>query len=238
MEKKRMTLKNIKAILFDLDGTLINVDLKRFIPDYMKLLSSKVKHIIRPSKFISLLMEASNQIDQNDGTITNEQVFEEIFFPLNGHSREEIDPFFDDFYKNDFIKLKIHTEIKQKARSVVSKAFEKGYDVVIATTPIIPLTAIQQRLDWANVGDFDYKLITSIENMRANKPHQYYYQQIFDFLKCPPEACLMVGDEEKDIKASIFGCKTYLVPSINTNLDIYSPQPTYQGTLEDLLNLL
>ena len=233
-----MTLKNIKAILFDLDGTLINVDLNKFIPNYMKLLSLKVKHIIRPSKFISLLLKTMNQIDQNDGTITNEQVFERIFFPLNGHSREEVTPFFDDFYENDFIKLKIFTEIKQEARSVVSKAFENGYDVVIATTPIIPLMAIQQRLDWANVNDFDYKLITSIENMRANKPHRYYYQQIFDFLKFPPEACLMVGDEEKDMKASNFGCKTYLVPSSNTNLDTNSPQSTYQGPLEDLLDLL
>jgi len=233
-----MTLKNIKAILFDLDGTLIDVDLKEFIPTYMKLLSNKVKHIIRPSKFISLLMKASNQIDLNNGKMTNEQVFEEIFFPLNGYTRDEVNPFFDDFYKNDFIKLKVHTEIKPEARSVVSKAFEKGYDVVIATTPIIPLTAIQQRLEWANVGDFDYKLITSIENMRANKPHRFYYQQIFDFLNLPPEACLMVGDEEKDMKASILGCKTYLVPSINTNLNANSSQPTYQGSLIDLLKYL
>ncbi|MHA1670566.1 MAG: HAD family hydrolase [Promethearchaeota archaeon] len=233
-----MSLNNIKAILFDLDGTLININLKGFIPDYMKLLSYKVKHIIRPSKFISLLMKASNQIDQNDGKATNEQIFEKVFFPLNGYSRKEVNPFFDDFYENDFIKLRVHTEIKQEARSVVSGVFEKGYDVVIATTPVIPLTAIQQRLDWANIGDFNYKLITSIENMRANKPHRYYYQQIFDFLNCPPEACLMVGDEDKDMKASLYGCKTYLVPSSNTNLDTNSPQPTYQGPLENLLNLL
>lgn len=233
-----MILKNIKAILFDLDGTLIDVDLKGFIPNYMKLISKSVRHIIKPSKFIPLLMKASHMIDLNDGAMTNEEVFEKVFFPLNGHSREEVNPFFDEFYKNDFIKLKVHTKIKSEARSVVSKAFENGFDVVIATTPIIPLIAIQKRLDWAGVGDFNYKFITSIENMRANKPHPYYYQQIFDFLKYPPEACLMVGDEDKDMKASNFGCKTYLVPSNNTNSDANSPKPTYQGPLEDLLDLL
>ena len=233
-----MTLKDIKAILFDLDGTLIDVDLKGFIPDYMKLLSNTVKHIIRPSKFISSLMKASNKIDQNDGKFTNEQIFENSFFPLNGHPRDEITPFFDEFYEKDFIKLKIHTKIKPEARSIVSKAFEKEYDVVIATTPMIPLTAIQQRLNWANVGDFNYKLITSIENMRANKPHEVYYTQTFDFLGIKPEECLMVGDENKDMIAAKFGCQTYFVPSTNSNLESSTPKPNFQGELKDLLTLL
>lgn len=233
-----MNLKNIKAILFDLDGTLINVDLKKFIPNYMQLLSEKFKHIIRPSKFISLLLEASKRIDQNDGKVLNEDLFEQVFFPLNGYSREEVNPILDDFYEKDFIKLRIYTEIKPDARFVVSKAFEKGYEVVIATTPIIPLTAIQQRLEWARVGDFKYKFITTIENMRANKPHKSYYTQIFNVLGLKSNECLMVGDENKDMLASKFGCPTYLVPSSNTNLEPTTPKPTFQGELKDLLNLL
>lgn len=233
-----MDLKNVKAILFDLDGTLINVDLKKFIPNYMQLLSEKFKHIIRPSKFISLLLEASNRIDQNDGKVLNEDIFEQVFFPLNGYSREEVNPLLDDFYENDFIKLRIHTEIKPEARFVVSKAFEKGYEVVIATTPVIPLTAIQQRLEWASVGDFDYRFITSIENMRANKPHESYYTQIFDVLRLKSNECLMVGDENKDMLAAKFGCLTYLVPSSNTNLEPTTPIPTFQGELKGLLNFL
>lgn len=233
-----MTLKNIKAILFDLDGTLIDVDLKAFIPDYMRLLANTVKHIIRPSKFITLLMKASNQIDQNDGRFTNEKIFENVFFPLNGHSREEINPYFEEFYEKEFVKLKVHTKIKLEARSIMSKVFEKEYNVVIATTPLIPLTAIQQRLNWGNIGDFDYKLITSIENMRANKPHEVYYNQIFNFLKVNPEECLMVGDENKDMLAATFGCQTYLVPSTNSNIESTTPKPNYQGELKDLLTLL
>lgn len=233
-----MNFRNINAILFDLDGTLINVDLKKFIPNYMQLLSEKFKHIIQPRKFISLLLEASNRIDQNDGKVINEELFEQVFFPLNGYSREEVNPILDDFYENDFKKLRIHTEIKPDARSVVSKAFEKGYQVVIATTPVIPLTAIQQRLEWAKVGDFNYKFITSIENMRANKPHKEYYTQIFNVLGLNSKECLMVGDENKDMLASKFGCSTYLVPSSNTNLEPTTPKPTFQGELKGLLDIL
>ena len=233
-----MDLKNVKAILFDLDGTLINVDLKKFIPNYMRLLSERFTHIIKPSKFISLLLEASNRIDQNDGRITNEQIFEQVFFPLNGYSRKDVDPLFDIFYENDFNKLKIYTEAKEDARFVMSKVFEHGYDVVIATTPVIPLTAIQQRLDWAGVGDFNYTFITTIENMYANKPHEKYYNQIFDTLRVKPSECLMVGDENKDMLASEYGCLTYLVPSSNTNLEPTTPTPTFQGELRDLIDLL
>ena len=233
-----MDLKNVKAILFDLDGTLINVDLKKFIPNYMRLLSERFTHIIKPSKFISLLLEASNRIDQNDGRATNEQIFEQVFFPLNGYSRKDVDPLFDEFYEDDFIKLKIYTEPKQDARFVMSKVFERGYDVVIATTPVIPLTAIQQRLEWAGVGDFDYKFITTIENMNANKPHEKYYTQIFNTLGVKPNECLMVGDENKDMLASEYGCLTYLVPSSNTNLEPTTPKPTFEGILKELVDLL
>ena len=233
-----MDLKSVKAILFDLDGTLINVDLKKFIPHYMRLLSERFTHIIRPSKFISLLLEASNKIDQNDGRVINEQIFEQVFFPLNGYSRKDVDPLFDAFYENDFNKLKIYTEAKEDARFVMSKVFERGYDVVIATTPVIPLTAIQQRLDWAGVGDFNYNFITTIENMSANKPHEKYYTQIFDTLRVKPSECLMIGDENKDMLASKYGCLTYLVPSSNTNLEPTTPKPTFQGTLKELVDLL
>lgn len=233
-----MDLKNVKAILFDLDGTLINVDLKKFIPNYMRLLSERFTHIIKPSKFISLLLEASNRIDQNDGRVRNEQIFEQVFFPLNGYSREDVDPLFDEFYEKDFIKLKIYTEVNQDARYVMSKIFECGYDVVIATTPVIPLTAIQQRLDWAGVGDFNYTFITTIENMHANKPHEKYYTQIFDTLGVRPSECLMVGDENKDMLACEYGCLTYLVPSSNTNLEPTTPKPTFQGELKHLVKLI
>jgi len=36
----------LKAILFDLDGTLIDVDLNQFIPGYLKLLAKSVAHLI------------------------------------------------------------------------------------------------------------------------------------------------------------------------------------------------
>jgi HAD superfamily hydrolase (TIGR01549 family) len=224
----------IKAILFDLDGTLIDVNLKLFIPGYLKLLSKTVDHLIPSNKFVLAIMKSSDVIDKHSGPETNEEIFHKTFFPSVGYSREEIEPYFDKFYENDFKQLQQYTKKKPEARPVVQAVFDKDYAVAIATTPLLPLNAIKQRLDWAGVGDFPYNLITSIEFSCATKPNPLYYQQIFDFLSYPAEACLMVGDEAKDLAASKLGCQTFLVESENTKIEPDTPEPTYQGTLKDL----
>ena len=97
--------EKIKAILFDLDGTILDIDLDRFILEYIKLLAKNVEHLIKPRKFIPNLMEASKAVEKNDGIRTNEEVYAEVFFPSIGFKREEIEPYFTKFYEEDFSQL-------------------------------------------------------------------------------------------------------------------------------------
>ena len=235
--KKSLSGK-IKAILFDLDGTLIEVNLKLFIPEYLKLLASKVSPLVRESKFISKLMIASEAVDKNDGSKTNEMIFAETFFPLIGYAREAIDQYIDKFYNYYFPKLRQYTRRKPAARKVMEAAFEKDYDVIIATTPLLPETAIRQRLEWAGIADFPYKLITALENTRANKPNLLYYKLIIETIGHPVKACMMVGDEDKDMVAANLGICTFLIHSSNTKIDPSTPEPNYSGTLDDIKALI
>ncbi len=235
---KESLANDFKAILFDLDGTLINVDLKRFVPEYLKLLASTVSHLVRQSKFISKLLIASEAVNNNDGRQTNEEVFEKTFFPSIGYTREEINPYLDKFYEEDFSKLRQYTRQKPAARRVMEHVFKKGYIVVIATTPLLPETAMRQRLQWAGVGDFSYRLITNIENSYSNKPNLSYYKSILENIEVPAEKCLMVGDESKDMVAANLGIKTYLIQSDNTEMTPDIPEPNYRGTLAELEQLL
>ncbi|MFX1496205.1 MAG: HAD family hydrolase [Promethearchaeota archaeon] len=227
-----------KAILFDLDGTLIDVNLKKFIPSYLKLLAESISHLIPPNKVITKILKVSEEINNNNGKVTNQEIFFEKFFPIDGFDKDKIQPLFDDFYKTKFSELRQYTRKKPEARFLMKAAFAKGYKVVIATTPVLPLSAIQQRLDWAEVGDFEYDLITTIENSRANKPNPVYYKQIVDYLGISPEDCLMVGDEDKDMVAKTIGCQTFLVYSVNTDVNLKTPKPNYTGTLKDLIKIL
>lgn len=230
----------IKAILFDLDGTLLDVDLDKFISQYLNLLAQSVAHIIPPKKFISKILKASKAVEENNGRKTNEDVYADLFFPLEGHTKEDIKPFFDKFYEQDFSKLRQYTRRKPEAKAVVQQAFDKGYDVIIATTPLLPATAIEQRLEWAGVADFPYRLITTIENSHATKSltHLLYYDQILDKIGYPADACLMVGDEDKDIIAGRCGMKTFLITDKNKEFSPELPEPTFKGSLSDLKPLL
>ena len=83
--------------------------------------------------------------------------------------------------------------------------------MVIATQPVFPLTAIEQRLQWAGVGGLPYALVTSFETMHTTKPDPDYYREICRRIGHEPSACLMAGnDPDADIRpAHAAGLRTF-----------------------------
>ncbi len=232
-------MKNLAtAVLFDLDGTLLDLDIGVLLPPYVEALAAHLAHLVRPERFVPCLMQASEEMMANDGQETNQAVFDRAFFPPLGRTREELEPFFLDFYANEYSKLRHLARRKPKARRAVQAAFERGCDVVIATNPLFPRTAIEQRMEWAGVAGLPYRLVTTYENSRAAKPNLVYFEQIFESIGHPAEDCLVVGDEDMDMVAAHLGCATFLVPSARTELEPTTPEPTYRGTLADLITLL
>ena len=89
-------MTEIKAILFDLDGTLLDSDMQVFLPHYLKQLAARVAHLIPPKEFIAHLLAATQAMVDNDGRATNAQVFAEAFYPRVGHSQTELEPVYHD----------------------------------------------------------------------------------------------------------------------------------------------
>jgi FMN phosphatase YigB (HAD superfamily) len=228
----------IRAVLFDLDGTLLSNDMDVFLPHYFRLLTARVAHLVPPDGFMTHLMQATRAMLANDGHTTNEEAFAREFYPRVARSREELEPIFQDFYANDFPALRQYTQPKPEARQVVQQAFDLGYDVAIATNPLFPATAIEQRLEWAGVASFPYRLVTTYENSRATKPNLLYFEQILETLGHPAEAALVVGDEDMDMVAAHLGCSTFLVRGPRTELAASTPRPTYEGALAEVGVLL
>jgi len=180
------------------------------------LLAAYAKPIIDPDKFLPELMQATRAIinNQNPG-LTNHQVFWEVFCDRNGLVQSEVEPFFDRFYVEQFGKLEQVTQRRPEAALIVRWCKEQGLKVVVATNPLFPMSAVEQRLSWAGVpaDDSDFDLVTSIENMHSSKPHTAYYSEILTTIDVKPGRALMVGDDwHNDIEPSIkMGLHTFWI---------------------------
>ena len=92
----------LKAILFDLDDTLLENNMDRFLEGYFQLLSSYVQAYIDPVKFIDELLVGTQAMIQNDDcSLTNRDIFWDVFCRRTGLIRDEFEPLVDRFYRND-----------------------------------------------------------------------------------------------------------------------------------------
>lgn len=231
----------IRAILFDLDGTLLQSDMNVFMPHYLQALTARLAHLIPPSQLSAQLMRSTRLMMANtDPTRTNQQVFDADFYLKIGHSREEVLPILEDFYTHDFARLRDLTQPKPEARAVVQAALTRGYDVAIATQPVFPLTAVRQRLEWAGVADFAYRLVTSYENMHACKPQPAFFQEVLAVLGRSPGECLFAGDSPSDdiAPATQLGLHTFWVTDAASDPADSTVHARWRGGLGDLHRLI
>jgi FMN phosphatase YigB (HAD superfamily) len=201
----------LKAVLLDLDNTLILYDELTFISKYFPLGAEKFADVIPTDKFAEKLLLATLEMHKNDGSMSNRERFLQAFAPGVALSADEIWRRFDEFYSEDFDKFKYMVTRPDCAHDLFSHIKAKDLKIVIASNPIWPLAAQMRRLSWVGMDDIQIALVTHIDNMRFCKPHIGYYQQICSLISEKPEDCIMVGnDPANDMVAAKIGIKTYL----------------------------
>ena len=228
-----------KALLLDLDGTLLQNDMEQFVPAYLEAAGRFLGNRIAPERLIRELLRATKIMAANGGDgATNEEVFAATFYPAVGVNRAELEPLFMRFYSEEFPRLRRFTQTVAEAPKLVRWAFESDLKVVVATNPLFPRTAIEQRLEWAGVGvdAHPYALVTTYENMHASKESPAYYGEILDRIGCDPRACLMVGDDWVwDIEHSTdLGLKAWWVAEAPRDLPSEVEGLVGRGTLAEL----
>ncbi len=225
-----------KAILFDLDGTLLPVDTDQFVEHYMMAIVPYIKDYIDPNKFLKILWDSTHEMMKNtDGNLTNEEVFTKHFLAKTGFNKEDIWPVFDRFYEEHFPSLVRHTKPTELAKEIIHTAKNQDRKIVIATNPVFPKTAIYERLNWLGLVEFPFDMVTVYEESHFCKPHSHYFNEILDHLGMKAEDTIMVGNDiQEDMVASKLGMETFLV----TDYVINRGEPTYQisqeGTLSEL----
>lgn len=233
----------IKAILFDLDDTLLDNKPEHFLPPYFQALSAYVAHLVPPARLVTALQQATGvMLTEHDRSRTNADVFWEAFIPLVGIPQATLEPVTLQFYEERFTDLSRFAAPRPAARPAVQTAFDHGYRVVIATNPLFPRRAIEHRLAWANVPvtEFAYDLVTTYENMHTTKPQPAYYHEIVARLDLAPAECLMVGDDPlRDMApAQAAGMPVFWVNDPPSAGPPPNQPPTYAGSLDDVRQLL
>jgi FMN phosphatase YigB (HAD superfamily) len=227
----------LKALLLDLDDTLLSNPMEPFIRTYFQALGAYIAHLVPPERLLNELMRGSRAMETNTGTgLTNEEAFAAVFYPALGHKRSELEPIIQQFYADEFPKLRTLTQPVAASRALLDWAIKRGLQVVVATNPFFPRVAIEQRLAWADVPatEFDYTLITCYENMHATKAHPAYYEEIMEMLGRQPQECLMVGDDwQRDMEpAASVGIPVYwIIPPHRTQPPTSPPQQVEGGWL-------
>lgn len=203
----------IKAVLFDLDGTLLPMDQDAFVTIYFKALAERMAPLgYDPKQLIDGVWAGTAAMVRNDGSRSNEDVFWEVFAHCYGERVREHKPIIDDFYSNQFSKAKAACGFQPMAKRVVELARTGGRQVVLATNPIFPAVATENRMRWAGLEPEDFDLCTTYENTGTGKPNPQYYAEILERIGRKPEECLMVGnDVGEDMVAETLGMRVFLL---------------------------
>ena len=203
----------ITTVLFDLDGTLLPMDQDVFIKKYFGLLAQKLApHGYDPEKLIQAVWAGTKAMVMNDGRGTNKEIFWITCDAALGCKASKDADIHADFYRNEFNQVQEVCGFRPMAAEIVRSLKNKGYRVVLATNPLFPAIATQNRIRWAGLRPEDFEYITTYENAHYCKPNLQYYRQILEQLHLQPEECLMVGnDVDEDMVARQLGMQVFLL---------------------------
>lgn len=231
--------RELKALLFDLDGTLLGLDVDVFLKEYFKLFESKIGSFMDPMDFARQVMSSTEYMVNNlDEKVSNQEAFYKDFFDKIGYSEDEIIPVFEEYYETDFLELRAVTSEVPGARELLLWAKDEGYDLVLATNPVFPRRAIEHRMAWAHIDDIPFSLVTTFEDMHFCKPNLQYYQEILNLTGYSADEVMMIGNDPlEDMVAGKLGIRTFFADSFPVVREKGFPYDM-RGSLKELHSLL
>ena len=201
-----------KNYLFDLDGTLLPMDMEKFVKLYFSSLCKRCTPVIKiePDALIKAMWAGTDAMTKNDNSRTNREVFWETAGKVSGADLEKFDDLFTDYYENEFIVPKDATSFTPYAKKSIDFIKKNGGRLV----------ATKRRLEWAGVSPDDFELVTTYENFGCCKPNLKYFEEICKKQDIKPEDSIMIGnDVDEDLCSAKLGFDTYLITDTIVNRD-------------------
>lgn len=227
---------SIKMVLFDLDGTLLPMDMDEFTSGYFRLLAKKAApYGYEAQSLVKAIWHGTAAMVKNDGSCTNEAAFWKDFTAVYGEDALKDKVLFDEFYENEFQDAKQFSGYNPEAAETVRWIKAQGFRVALATNPLFPSIATESRIRWTGLSPEEFEFFTTYENIGWCKPNKDYYREVIRRTGLRGEECLMVGNDViEDMIAAELDMKVFLLTDcvINKNGEDISRYP--HGSFSDL----
>ncbi|EHQ90269.1 HAD family hydrolase [Desulfosporosinus youngiae] len=224
----------IQAILFDIEGTMINLDTAKFIQNYLGILAPRFAHLLSPDKFTKHLLKSIETIQKEpkpEQTVV--QTLLDDLAKATGQSVQVLKPIFEEFYVSDFPALRCLVQANPQGVKAVEYAIQQGFLTAVLSNPLIPLIAIKEQIRWAGLTPEHFKVIATPDNCHYCKPHPGFFKEVANNLGVRPQNCLIVTKQINDLICRELGMKTFIVDGIDLEV-----QTDYSGSLDDLYRLI
>ena len=232
----------IKAVLFDLDGTIVPMPPDMWTEEMVKVSAGVgIKHGYEPRFFVGVVKQGVDAFDLNKTDKVGIEFFKEIFKQNGINIHDKIYDSYEEAYNSAAfynLKNKLHP-LTADVKSGLEELKKRGLKIVLATNPIQSKSAMVQRLNWIGISEDYFDLITHYQNSTRTKATAEYYLEIINKLGIKPEEALMIGNDVcNDMSARSIGCSVnlvtdYLINKRNKDISRY-PHSTIKGFFENL----
>lgn len=230
----------LKAVLFDLDGTLLPMDQDRFMKEYINSLCIKLAPLgYDTEELTNAILHGVRAMYRNKGEYTNESVFWHYFKKHVPDVTDDTLKLLEDYYAGDFDKISAVATPNPDARKALEYINSRGLRVTLATNPLFPRIATEKRIKWSGFEEKDFEFFDSYEDSKYTKPNPDFFRNIYERMGLKPCECLMVGnDVDEDMAARELGMKVFLLTDhmINRHNKDISVYP--HGDFNDLIEYI
>ena len=191
----------MKAVLFDLDGTLLPMNEDNFLRGYFGFLYKHMAPLgFEKDSFVKAVWYGTDAMRKNDGEITCKEAFWNAFGALYPDKNiDKICEEFNKFYSTEFENTKAFCEpAYDGAQQIIDEIKSKVDKVIVVANPVFPKHAMETRIRFAGIDPKSFDYITSYEESHFAKPNKNFIKEILDKFNISPNDVVYFGNSEKE----------------------------------------
>lgn len=188
--------KNYKAILIDLDGTLLGSKGRLLTWSFLFFFYLAFrKERLSLFQTFSFLKSLRRAIEKAGGGETNFDRAIAVGREYLSGTRQEVEEKMSRKMLWVFKKVRFCFYPFKNSSEVNALLNELSeYRLILATNPAWPKECVYERISWSGIDVTHFDMITTSDQMHFSKPNIEYYEELLEKLEMPAEQVLMIGD--------------------------------------------